>query len=127
MNAPVQKVYGFRFVGLIILKPVYIGKAPKQGSISHPTGLLKVFLAVFSLRRTIKPGELLSHRLFVCIFKVRYFFFESLLIGNCRHVRVMHGMVAYDMTFRLHALYNFRVFFNVVSYQEKCRRHFLFF
>ena len=117
----------FFFCGLLILNPVYIGKAPEKSRISKLFCHCKVLRTVDSAGRTVKfwHGS-------ICYFLVEIFYFLKFFLkrisgGNLRHVRVCHGMVSDNMPFRDHPFNKIGIVFQEISHNKKSSRSMVLF
>ena len=105
--------------GLAFLVPIYIGKAPENGSIAQLFRPGKVLVAELSLRRAVEFRHRLAGGLVIKRFGALQLLRE-LLFTLCGHVGVVVGVVAHGVPFGRHAAHKGRVFFYVGRHHKKC-------
>ena len=119
MNPSEEFGESFFFGWLVILIPVYIGETPEETFVTKFFCHLKIGFTVFSLRRPIVFGHILSGYVFIGSFYIVQFFLEIFYRRNTGHVGVMPGMVSHGVSFFRYPFDQFRFGVNVGSYNEK--------
>ena len=88
MDACEQLRKSLFFGWLLILIPVYIGKAPEEGFVSHILCHLEVGFAVFALRRAVEFGHFFTGDFFIDSLDFAKLLRKCFFRGNFGHVRM---------------------------------------
>ena len=127
MNPSEEFGESFFFGWLVILIPVYIGETPEETFVTKFFCHLKISFTVFSLRRPIVFGHILSGYVFIGSFYIFQFFLEIFYRRNMGHVGVMPGMVSHGVSFFYYLSDQFRFRVNVGSDNKKSGFYLMFF
>ena len=107
---------------LIIRIPVYIRERPENRGIPQLLRLPEILLAELALRRTIKFLHRLTGQRGVFLLETVQLRRKRALIRNAGHIRMVQRVIAHNMPFCGHALYEIRCGINKVSHHEKSRQ-----
>lgn len=111
---------------LFLLLPVHIGKAPENRPIPKLLCQLQIVVAVFTLGRAIKLRHLFAGCLLVQVFQLRQLLLK-LFFSHLAHIRMMVAVVPDDMSLRPHPFDQIGIFFQIIPYNKKSRRHMMLF
>ena len=112
---------------LIIRIPVHIRERPENRGIPQLLRLPEILLAELALRRTIKFLHRLTGQRGVFLLKTVQLRRKRALIRNAGHIRMVQRVIAHNMPFCGHALYEIRCGINKVSHHEKAGRRVMLF
>ena len=114
-----QLIEGLFAGWLIVGIPIHIGKRPKNSGIAECLCLLEVFHVEFALWGTIQLGHWAADDFFIQLFYSCKLCTERVNVGDFGHIRVRHGMVAYQMPLVYHTADKVRFGFQEVSDQKE--------
>ena len=100
--------------GIVI--PVLVGKTPENGLIAQFFRHLQIFFTINSLGRPVVPGKLVTGGIKKQGLQVFQLLGEGIHGGELAHIRVMHSVVAHDMTLVHHPPHQVRVLFDNQSH-----------
>ena len=112
---------------LIIRIPIHIRERPENRGIPQLLRLPEILLAELALRRTIKFLHRLTGQRGVFLLETVQLCRKRALIRNAGHIRMVQRMIAHNMPFCGHALYEIRCGINKVSHHEKAGRRVMLF
>ena len=127
MNAGKQFVKGFFMSRLIILLPVYIGKAPEKCLVSQLLCHFQIFSTVDTLWGTVIFDHVSAGDFFIERFYAGKFFLKIFDRGNLRHIRMTERMIGHCMPFFCHAADQIRIIPDKVSHNKESSRSLMFF
>ena len=108
--------------GLVVGIPIHVGKAPEHCLVAQFLSQFQVLLTVFPLRGPVEVGQFLPGDLLIQRRQRIQLLLEAGLVGNGGHIRVVVGVVAYDVSLRRHPADDVRGRFDHVAHHEEGRR-----
>ena len=111
---------------LFLLLPVHIGKAPENRPIPKLLCQLQIVVAVFALGRAVELRHFFAGSLLVQVFQLRQLLLK-LFFSHLAHIRMMVAVVPDDMSLRPHPFDQVGIFFQIIPYNKKSRRHMMLF
>ena len=120
MNPFRQFCNSFLWIWLVILVPVYIGKAPEKCVISQFSGHRQILCTVDALWGAVKFCHFFSGGFLIKNLHIFKLLLKGFLCGYAGHIRVCHGVVAYGMACIYDLTDQFRFFTDQSPHNKKC-------
>ena len=127
MDASDQFSISLLLCRLCIRIPVHIGEAPEKGLIPQFFCHRKILCTVFALRWSVILCHLLSGHFLKQTADCIELFLKRLFVRDCRHIRMMIGVISHRVSLCNHPFDQFRRTLQKMSHDKKSSRCIVFF